>query len=365
MLMEVYTEPVTFCIVRNFYTQDELDLLGPELEKLKPHFGGAEKTGSAHDILGNVKKDNRGIFINDKNHPICKLNRKVLKPEFIHDLTKQNWFFKYMSHCNSDNTLVSYYEDSGHYKSHTDASVVTAIHYYWKEPKMFNGGDICFGDFVVPVTNNCLLIFPSCTEHQVTKLTGSGRYAITQFIGRSVEDPQMPMPDPIRRFTNVLTISEFNKAKHFIQNGTWTAGGTSGNPTSPVKFLYMDLINNEFFSKELFNKIQNITGARFHVDRVYANGQYHGLDGSWHQDAYEPGTWTFLLYLNELQDCEIDAYGGTTDFKESDFSIKSITPTSNSGLLFMSTIFHRGMSPSRFIHDMRVTIAWKLREIVN
>jgi len=98
---------------------------------------------------------------------------------------------------------------------------------------------------------------------------------------------------------------------------------------------------------------------------VYANGQYHGLDGAWHQDAYNPGTWTFLIYLNELPDCELDMYQGTTDFKESDFAFKSIQPTSNSGLLFMSTLFHRGMGPSRFIPDMRVTLAWKLREITN
>jgi hypothetical protein len=97
--------------------------------------------------------------------------------------------------------------------------------YYWKEPKMFTGGDICFGDFVVPVTNNSLLIFPSCTEHQVTSLSGSGRYAITQFISRGDDPPRNIAPDPIRRFTNVLTINEFKKAKQIIQQGHWTAGG--------------------------------------------------------------------------------------------------------------------------------------------
>jgi hypothetical protein len=361
--MEVYTEPVTFCIVRNFYTKDELELLGSELEKLKPHFGGPEKTGTAHDVLGNVKKDNRGLFL-DGNHPICRLNRKVLKPEFVHDLTKENWFFRYINHCNRDNTLVSYYEDSGHYKSHTDSSIVTAIHYYWKEPKMFTGGDICFNDFVVPITNNCLLIFPSCTEHEVTPLIGSGRYAITQFISKT-DDPPARTPDPIRRFTNVLTVNEFNRAKQVIENGTWTSRGSSGNTKSPIKFLYMDLMNNDFFSKELFDKIQNLVGARLHLDRVYANGQWHGLDGAWHQDNTDTKAWTFLIYLNEIADCDLDAYGGTTDFKETDCAFKSIQPTSNSGLLFMSNLFHRGMSPTRFSPDMRVTIAWKLRELNN
>jgi hypothetical protein len=337
--------------------------LSSELEKLRPHFGGPEKTGTARDVLGNIKKDNRGLFLDD-NHPICKLNRKVLKPEFIHDLTKENWFFRYINHCNRDNTLVSYYEDSGHYKSHTDSSIVTAIHYYWKEPKMFTGGDICFGDFVVPITNNCLLIFPSCTEHQVTSLTGSGRYATTQFISRA-DDPVPRTPDPIRRFENVLSIIEFNKAKNLIKEGNWTAGGSSGNPKSSIKFLYMDLMDNHFFSKELFEKVQNLIGCRMHLDRVYANGQWHGLDGAWHQDNADSKAWTFLIYLNEIADCDLDAYKGTTDFKETDCAFKSIMPTSNSGLLFMSNLFHRGMSPSRFSPDMRITIAWKLRELNN
>jgi hypothetical protein len=127
----------------------------------------------------------------------------------------------------------------------------------------------------------------------------------------------------------------------------------------------MDLMNNDFFSKELFEKIQNLVGARLILDRVYANGQYHGLDGAWHQDNMDPRAWTFLIYLNEVADQDLDMYGGTTDFKETDCAFKSIQPTSNSGILFMSNIFHRGMSPSRFIPDMRVTLAWKLREMIN
>jgi len=360
--MEVYTEPVTFCIVRNFYTKDELELLGKELENLKPHFGGPEKTGTAHDVLGNVKKDNMGLFINDHNHPICKLNRKVLRAEFIHDLAKENWFFSYMKHCNQDNTLVSYYEDSGHYKTHTDSSIVTAISYYWKEPKMFTGGDICFGDFVVPVTNNSLLIFPSCTEHQVTSLTGSGRYAITQFISRADDPPRHISPDPIRRFTNILSINEFKKAKKIVENGRWTAKGSSGNPDSQIKFLYMDLMDHDFFSKELLNKIRQLTNHEFQLDRVYANGQWFGLDGSWHQDNPDHRAWTFLIYLNEIEESDIDEYGGCTEFRENDNCVKAIQPVSNSGLLFMSNLFHRGKGPSRFHSDMRITIAWKLRE---
>ncbi len=150
-----------------------MELLSNELEKLKPKLKGPEHTGTAHDVLGGQKKDNHGLFL-ENNHPITILNKKCSSPEFIHDLIKENWFFTYLKHCNNSSTLVSYYEDSGHYKSHTDASIITAIHYFWKEPKMFTGGDLYFGDFKVPIENNCLLIFPSCTEHSVSKCREAG-----------------------------------------------------------------------------------------------------------------------------------------------------------------------------------------------
>ncbi len=359
MEIEVYTFPVTFCVVKNFYNCDELQLLSEELEKLKPQLKGPQHTGTAHDVLGGIKKDNHGAFLH-ANHPIVKLNQKTLRPEFIHDLVRENWFFTYLKHCNSSNTLVSYYEDSGHYKSHVDASIVTAIHYYWKEPKMFSGGDLYFGDFKVPIENNCLLIFPSCTEHSVTKLHGSGRFAITQFISKTEDhSPQ----SPISRYYDFLNITEFNRVKSIIDTGKWSAGGTSGNPVSDVKFLYMDLAHESLLRDVLFNKIQIVTKKQFQLDRVYANGQWHGLDGSWHQDNADPKAWTFLLYMNEIEPCELDKFGGTTEFKEDETTNKAYKPITNSAILFPSILFHRGLSPSRFFTNMRITVAWKLKEI--
>jgi Rps23 Pro-64 3,4-dihydroxylase Tpa1-like proline 4-hydroxylase len=358
--MEVFTSPVVFCIVRDFYTKDEIELLSNELVKLKPHFGGPEKTGTAHDILGNVKKENKGIFL-DIAHPIVKLNRKVLRPEFVHELIKEHWFFKYIKHCNKDSTLVSYYEDSDHYKEHEDSCIVTAIHYHWKEPKMFSGGDIYFGDFKVPISNNCLLIFPSCTEHSVTAMQGSGRYATTQFISQVDEIPHQP----VNRFMNFMTINEYNKVKCIVENEQWTAKGSSGpSAHNNIKFLYMDLSKYDLFTSYFLGKIRNLTGKNFILDRVYANGQWYGSDGSWHQDSAVPNTWTFLYYMNDIDEGDLDAYGGCTEFREDDITIKGFKPLSNSAIIFNSNLFHRGMSPSRFCADMRVTIAWKLTEII-
>jgi Rps23 Pro-64 3,4-dihydroxylase Tpa1-like proline 4-hydroxylase len=346
-----FTEPVTFCIIKNFYSKDELELIWKELENLRPHFGGPGQTGTARNVLGHSKKNNQGVFL-PQGDPITILNRKLFTPELLHELSKLNWFFGYLKHLNQDSTLVSYYEDSGHYKAHTDQSVITAIHYLWKEPKTFMGGELYFGDFEVPIENNCLLIFPSCTLHEVKPLKGYGRYALTQFV--SMREERQP---EIQQFTNFLSILDFKRAQEFIEQGTWTTKGNSGG-NSPVNFLYMNLENNKFFSEYLRDKILALTGRQSKLDRVYANGQYHGLDGSFHQDNKNDGTWTFLLYLTEIEQSQLDEFHGTTEIKMGD-RIVSFQPETNSAILFPSQAWHRGRAPSRFFPGLRITVAWK------
>jgi hypothetical protein len=347
-----FTEPVTFCIIKNFYSEDDLELIWKELETLKPHFGGPEKTGTARNAVGQPKKDNKGVFLQQGN-PITILNRKLFTPELVHDLSKLNWFFGYLKHLNRDDTLVSYYEDSGHYKAHTDDAIITAIHYLWKEPKTFTGGGLFFGDFEVPIENNCMLIFPSCTFHEVKPLQGYGRYALTQFVSSKEKE----RPPDIPRFTNVLSVIEFKKVQEFIAQGKWTTGGNSGTQ-SLVNFLYMDLIESDFFRKYLKDKICTLIGRDAKLDRVYANGQYHGLDGSFHQDSKEDGTWTFLLYLTEIEPDQLDEFHGTTEIRRGD-RIVAFQPETNSAIMFPSQRWHRGRSPSRFFPGLRITIAWK------
>ena len=361
MKFEFYTHPVTFCIIRDFYATDEVQLIHDELDQLEPHFGGAEKTGTARNIRGNPKKHNRGVFLddfygNEKNaSSILKLNRKTFSPEVKYELAKGNWFFKYLDRTNHDSTLVSMYRQGHYYHAHEDQSFITAIYYTWKEPKAFEGGDIFFENFQVPITNNCLLVFPSNTKHTVTKVAkGSGRYAISQFI--SYERPPHPRPS-IRRFTNFLSVIDFdtvwsiiNKEKMEAQSGQSLEGAR--------KFGFLNLDNEPFFTNYLVEKIKRAVDLpNLHMDRVYANGQVFGQDGSFHQDNERPGTFTFLLYMNKVND--LDKWGGETQFKFYDDQLTVFQPETNSALLFDSTLWHRGLGPSRHIDEMRITIAWK------
>ena len=355
MEFEFHTHPVTFCIIRNFYSEDEIGVVHEELERLEPHFGGAEKTGTARNVRGSPKKHNRGIFLDDHhgNSIILKLNRKLFSPGVKYELKKGNWFFKYLDRTNHDSTLVSMYRQGHFYHTHEDQSFMTAIYYTWKEPKTFEGGDISLGNFKVPVTNNCLLIFPSNTEHTVSPVTqGSGRYAISQFI--SYERPR-PVPN-IRRYVNFLTVQEFDKLWSIIRESkTWTQEGVSREGTR--KFGYLNLAHEPFLTEHLGEKIRRVTDANLRLDRVYANGQVFGQDGSFHQDSEAPNTFTFLVYMNKIDN--VETWGGETQFKFYDDQLITFQPETNSALLFDSTLWHRGLGPSRHVDDMRITIAWK------
>ena len=62
--------------------------------------------------------------------------------------------------------------------------------------------------------------------------------------------------------------------------------------------------------------------------------------------------------VNEIDENVLDDWGGETQFKFNG-DIVACQPVTNSLVIFKSNIFHRGMAPSRFSPDMRVTIAWK------
>lgn len=363
MEFQFFNNPVTFCLIRNFYTDDEVQLIHEELHGLESYLSGSERTGAAMNVKGNPKKKNRGIFLDDHyirnrdESPILKLNRKVFSPEVKYELQKGNWFFKYLDRTNHDSTLVSQYRQGNYYHIHEDQSFITAIYYTWKEPKAFEGGDLYFGDFKVPIENNCMLIFPSNTKHSVSEVTwGSGRYAISQFI--SYERPN-PRPN-IQRFVNFLSVTEFDKVWSIIDKAeSWTQKGTSREGTQ--SFGYLNLAHEPYFTEYLVERISRATDMKLRLDRVYANGQMFGQDGSFHRDSELPNTFTFLLYMNKIDNLE--KWGGETQFRFYDDQLTVFQPETNSALMFDSTIWHRGLGPTRHVDEMRITVAWKFTRI--
>jgi len=189
-------------IVDDFYDNEECEQIWQELEFLKNNseiFDGPEKTGSAFDIVDDEKiylKKNKGVFLDsvyqNRNYSkILKINRKLFSKNFLDTLIEKHILFRYILESRKDNTLIQYYENSDYYGEHGDVATISATSWFYKKPKVFEGGSIIFENgFKVDCMFNRMLIFPSILKHAVEEVVieekflnqNYGRYSLTQFL---------------------------------------------------------------------------------------------------------------------------------------------------------------------------------------
>lgn len=199
--MKIYSvqDPFPYLIVDDIYSEDELQLIWQELEFLtySTKWKLPEETASAK-LNGRILKNNLGIFLdgNDgiyadrKASNILSVNRKILDKEIIGSYGALSFGYQTAFMTNTDTTLISYYEDSHYYEKHKDHAIMTALTWFYKEPKAFFGGDLIFSDFdkhTVELKNNRTVLFPSFVFHEVEEICmpehkpGFGRYCMAQF----------------------------------------------------------------------------------------------------------------------------------------------------------------------------------------
>lgn len=180
--------------------------------------------------------------------------------------------------------------------------------------------------------------------------------------------------DKIIIYDNVLSDDEQKQLSSIINTLKWVYTGNSlKNNASPISttFWHSDLIDNLFFTETLKQKIEKITNKKFKVDRVYANGHTFGQDGTYHKDVdiISPTVHTFCLYTNPFVTEETAEHmGGDIVFKLTEENnmdnIISIESHYNRAVFFPSYYVHKGMAYNRYCKSLRVSIAWKLTEIV-
>lgn len=199
--MEVQSihDPFPYLIVDNLYDDDELRLIWQELDFLchPEKWRSPEDTGTA-TCNDKPLKNNFGIFLDGKYgiysdrkiSNILTLNRKILDKGILDVYANLSFGYQSAFMTTEDNTLISYYEDSQYYKRHNDQGVMTALTWFYKEPKAFFGGDLIFSDFnkhTVELKNNRAVLFPSFVFHEVEEICmpehkpGFGRYCTAQF----------------------------------------------------------------------------------------------------------------------------------------------------------------------------------------
>lgn len=202
MEIDIHTDPFPYIRIFDFYSDEELKLIWEELEFILNYriIDGPEKTGTAIQD-GIILKQNKGIFLDnlylDRNTSnILTINRNLFLT-IVNIINEYDFgIFNNSLRCiNWDTTLISYYENSDHYKKHYDISSFTCLTWFFKKPKKFSGGDLFFPNFnlKIEVEDNSLILFPSCVDHEVSEVKMNpedmgkklGRVCMSQFMGHS------------------------------------------------------------------------------------------------------------------------------------------------------------------------------------
>ena len=202
---DAFIDPFPHLIIKNFYNDDELELIWEELKfYTKPgkffeakDFGGVIDKTNSHAIHLDV------VYINDKKNKvnyrklsnILTVNRKMFDKSILEIFSSLHDCCSHAMKCNNDITKVRYYHNGEYYKPHSDTLFqFLAFSYFYKEPKKFSGGEIYFPkyDYEFSCDNNSIIFLPGWVEHGVREVKiedsdyhdGYGRYCISSFFGQ-------------------------------------------------------------------------------------------------------------------------------------------------------------------------------------
>ena len=183
-------------IADDLFSYKEYKLMFDEFKRIKERglLMTDNETGGALNVDdGSMKKQNSSAFIDyvyadRKFSDILTINRKVFSQPVVAELINLHPFFNYIPLCDSDATLLSYYDNGNKYEEHRDAAIMSILTWFYDEPKKFDGGDfIVEQDFKVECRANRTVFMPSFMLHAVTSVIpekpnkSMGRYTMTQF----------------------------------------------------------------------------------------------------------------------------------------------------------------------------------------
>jgi len=165
--------------------------------------------------------------------------------------------------------------------------------------------------------------------------------------------------ESVKYFDNVFTDEDSEKIRGYLNQPRWEFGHCSVDD-SPIRFWATDLIQEDFFTQQLFSTIKSLIGNNFEIIRCYANGQTVLQDGSFHTDHSGPDQYTFLYYpMKEWY----PQWEGETVFRLPSGNLEYVLPFPNGAVFFPGWWYHYGRSPSiSFLGGIRHSVAYKLQK---
>ena len=164
--------------------------------------------------------------------------------------------------------------------------------------------------------------------------------------------------DDIVVIDNFLTKEELEQVqnKNCYKDSYWEIQNSSEKQDVfdfNTPFLTKNLMDNEYYTSYLFNKIKKFFNQDYKLEDVYLNGHEALRNGSFHQDLCDR---TVLLYITPWE----PAWGGFTHFMKSKKEHIIIPPIEGRLVNFRSDIIHKAYAFCNQNCPMRITAAFKL-----
>ena len=121
-----------------------------------------------------------------------------------------------------------------------------------------------------------------------------------------------------------------------------------------TSFLSKKLMDNEYYTSYLFNKIKKFFDVDYKLNSVYLNGHESLRHGSFHTDG--DADRTVILYITPWK----PAWGGFTQFMRSERDHTIVPPILGRLVNFRSDILHKAYAYCNSNCPMRITAAFKL-----
>lgn len=200
-IKHIHCDKSSYITFENIFDKRDLELIWEEVRFLchENKLMDSEQTGSAKSFDGRLLKSNKGLWLDNiySDRNISNYLSIYKKPFDIINSSSQELInvdinLKLFFNTKFDSTLMSYYENSDYYDSHSDLSCYTYVFWLFKEPKLFTGGDISFPELnqTINIKSNMAVLFPSWLDHKVDKIEMcdtiekyqcNGRFAFSTF----------------------------------------------------------------------------------------------------------------------------------------------------------------------------------------
>ena len=194
MKFKEYKLPSPYIVIDDFLTTEEynsvmfeINELRPKMHKGKYQIGGKEKNmpklkNNLNIWLDTEFKDRRQL-----SSILNMISNRMWNDEMRNIITNtDSGIFRTYIHTNSDNTLLSAYNNGSFYNTHKDIVSGIFVTTNLMLGEGFKGGDFKLGSKIIPFKKNRLIMFESHKEHSVTKVQTDDnpknwRYSIQYF----------------------------------------------------------------------------------------------------------------------------------------------------------------------------------------